>query len=61
MNSCLPVIHSSSPLPPEVREQVQDILERILKLAGYSLNSNSGSNPDGVTKAKSLRNLRNFL
>ena len=34
-------------LPAEVEDQVQEILARILKLAGYSQNSNTDSNSVG--------------
>jgi hypothetical protein len=36
-------------LPGEVQEQIQDILVRILKLAGYNANSNTDSNSVGGT------------
>jgi hypothetical protein len=36
-------------LPGAVQEQVQDILARILKLAGYGVNSNTDSNSVGGT------------
>jgi hypothetical protein len=36
-------------LPADVEEQVKDILDRILRLAGYNANSNTGSNPVGGT------------
>jgi hypothetical protein len=35
-------------LPSDIQEQLNEILVRIVKLAGYDWNSNSGSNPDGV-------------
>jgi hypothetical protein len=36
-------------LPVEVQEQEQDILARILRLAGYQSNSNTDSNSVGGT------------
>jgi hypothetical protein len=36
-------------LPDDVQEQIKDILTRILKLAGYNLNSNPCSNSVGGT------------
>ena len=40
-------------LPDEVMVQVQDILTRILKLAGYDSNSNTDSNSVGGTTLRS--------
>ena len=42
-------------LPTGIQEQVKDILARILKLAGYNVNSNTDSNSVGGTTAPGYR------